>query len=174
LNQNKIEPIEQQNNIIKQEPNEDCNNNNKKGISSIKIEYDSKDDTKKRIKWEPPNWQTQFERIKKMRSTMDAPVDTMGCEAIGNLDKNLPSNVKRYQILVSLMLSSQTKDEVTAAAMSRLQKLPLNIDTLLNTDTIQLQNLIHPVGFYKVINSVITSQNLLIPMLFFKREKLNT
>jgi hypothetical protein len=55
---------------------------------------------------EPPKrWLEQFENIKQMRSSRDAPVDTMGCERIH--DTSAPPEVQRFQILVSLMLSSQ-------------------------------------------------------------------
>ena len=45
-----------------------------------------------------------------MRSKRDAPVDTQGAECSG--DPNAEPKVYRYQILIGLMLSSQTKDEV--------------------------------------------------------------
>ena len=48
------------------------------------------------------------------------------------------------------MLSSQTKDEVTAAAMSRLQTHGLNIDSILHTSQSKIEQLIKPVGFYRV------------------------
>lgn len=47
------------------------------------------------------------------------------------------------------MLSSQTKDEVTARAMSELQKIPLNIDNLLAKPDEQLEKMIYPCSFYK-------------------------
>ena len=47
------------------------------------------------------------------------------------------------------MLSSQTKDEVTAKAMSQLQKIPLTIDNILNSPDDQLEKMIYPVSFYK-------------------------
>ena len=47
------------------------------------------------------------------------------------------------------MLSAQTKDEVTASAVSKLQALPLDIDTILATDEETIAKLIHPVSFYK-------------------------
>jgi endonuclease III len=43
-----------------------------------------------------------------MRLKKDAPVDSMGCEKV--TDHKAPESVKRFQILVGLMLSSQTKD----------------------------------------------------------------
>lgn len=46
-----------------------------------------------------------------MISDRSAPVDTMGCHKCSDLDS--PENVQRYQHLIALMLSSQTKDGVT-------------------------------------------------------------
>ena len=48
------------------------------------------------------------------------------------------------------MLSSQTKDEVNAAAMGRLKKHGLTVSNILKTDDKKLEELIYPVGFYKV------------------------
>lgn len=56
----------------------------------------------------------------------------------------------RYQVLLSLMLSSQTKDQVTSAAMSRLREHGLTVDNILQTDDVTLGQLIYPVGFWKV------------------------
>ena len=48
------------------------------------------------------------------------------------------------------MLSSQTKDEVNYAAMSRLKKHGCTVQNLINTDDKTLGELIYPVGFWKV------------------------
>lgn len=45
-----------------------------------------------------------------MRKNRDAPVDTQGSECCP--DPNAEPKVFRYQALLGLMLSSQTKDEV--------------------------------------------------------------
>uniref|UniRef100_A0A7N2MSN5 Uncharacterized protein n=1 Tax=Quercus lobata TaxID=97700 RepID=A0A7N2MSN5_QUELO len=58
----------------------------------------------------PPNWIKVLEGIRKMRSSEDAPVDTMGCEKAGS---SLPPKERRFAVLVSSLLSSQTKDNVT-------------------------------------------------------------
>lgn len=55
----------------------------------------------------------------------------------------------RYQTLVALMLSSQTKDQVTHAAMQRLKEHGLTIDNILDTSDEDLGKLIYPVGFWK-------------------------
>ena len=48
------------------------------------------------------------------------------------------------------MLSSQTKDEVTHAAMNRLLNLGLTVDKLLALSDKELGELIYPVGFWRV------------------------
>ena len=47
---------------------------------------------------------------------------------------SLCPQVRRYQVLLSLMLSSQTKDQVTAGAMQRLRARGLTVDSILQTD----------------------------------------
>lgn len=49
------------------------------------------------------------------------------------------------------MLSAQTKDPVTAKAMSELQKLPLTIDNFLDAEDEALEKMIYPVSFYRVL-----------------------
>lgn len=47
------------------------------------------------------------------------------------------------------MLSSQTKDEITAKAMTNLKEYGLTIENILSTDQKKLEELIYPAGFYK-------------------------
>ncbi|CAM4605446.1 unnamed protein product [Lepidochelys olivacea] len=101
----------------------------------------------KRLKWEPGNWKQQLDNIREMRRNKDAPVDQMGAEKC--FDTSAPPEVMRYQVLLSLMLSSQTKDQVTSAAMSRLREHGLTVDNILQTDDVTLGQLIYPVGFWK-------------------------
>lgn len=53
----------------------------------------------------------------------------------------------RYQTLIGLMLSSQTKDPVTAEAMDNLKKHGLTVDNILKTDDSTLHSLIQKVGY---------------------------
>lgn len=48
------------------------------------------------------------------------------------------------------MLSSQTKDQVTFAAMKQLRSKGLTIDNVLKMPDEELGQLIYPVGFWKV------------------------
>lgn len=91
-----------------------------------------------------------------------APVDTMGCEDL--FWQDAPAKQQRYHTLVALMLSSQTKDTVTAAAMYRLhtelapqepldgqgeQKCSsLTVQNILDSDPKHLDSLIGKVGFH--------------------------
>lgn len=63
---------------------------------------------------------------------------------------SLHKQVQRYQVLLSLMLSSQTKDQVTAGAMQRLRARGLTVESILQTDDDMLGRLIYPVGFWRV------------------------
>lgn len=69
----------------------------------------------------PPNWSEIYDIVKAMRQrNPTAPVDTMGCEDL--YWRGAPAKEKRYHTLTALMLSSQTKDTVTAVAMQRLHR----------------------------------------------------
>lgn len=67
-------------------------------------------------------WREQLAAIKRMREVggvaSNAPVDTMGCERC--VDPAAEPRVQRFQTLVGLLLSSQTRDEVTYACVQRL------------------------------------------------------
>lgn len=86
----------------------------------------------------------------------DAPVDTMGCDRL--FDPAASDRDKRFHILIALMLSSQTKDTVNAAAMGRLHnELPphapgsrpgLTLENVLAVEPSKLNELIRVVGFH--------------------------
>ncbi|ESO10401.1 hypothetical protein HELRODRAFT_158200 [Helobdella robusta] len=82
-----------------------------------------------------------------MRQSNDAPVDTLGCDKLS--DDNAPPKVQRYQNLLALMLSSQTKDQITAGAMKKLIGHGCTVENVINTDSQLLEELIYPVSFYK-------------------------
>ncbi|XP_062107785.1 endonuclease III homolog 1, chloroplastic isoform X2 [Humulus lupulus] len=94
----------------------------------------------------PDSWQQVLEGIRNMRSSEDAPVDTMGCEKAGSL---LPPKERRFAVLVSSLLSSQTKDHVNHGAIQRLlQNGLLAADAIDKADEATVKSLIYPVGFY--------------------------
>lgn len=115
----------------------------------LKVEYVKEEDATqiKTEHWEPAVWRKQLDHIREMRSHRDAPVDNMGAKKC--YDHDAPAQVKRFQVLVSLMLSSQTKDQVTAGAMERLRSHGCTAEKILGTDDQTLGKLIYPVGFWK-------------------------
>ncbi|GFS28735.1 hypothetical protein NPIL_208531 [Nephila pilipes] len=97
--------------------------------------------------WEPENWREVLDNILKMRKMYVAPVDSLGCEECP--EKGIKPEVFRYQTLISVMLSSQTRDEVTHAASQRLIEHGLTVDNILKTPDEKIGELIYPAGFWK-------------------------
>ena len=107
----------------------------------------------------PSDWEEIYRLVKEMRLTgraSNAAVDTMGCERLAGKDASAKD--KRFHTLVGLMLSSQTKDTVTAVTVGRLMReLPacapgkpvgLNLDNMLAVEPELLNELIGKVGFH--------------------------
>ncbi|XP_065176326.1 endonuclease III-like protein 1 isoform X1 [Sycon ciliatum] len=97
--------------------------------------------------WQPARFEEHYALIREMRKGRDAPVDSMGAECCQ--DESASPNVRRFQTLVSLLLSSMTKDETTAAAMKKLQEHGLTVPDILATTESDVGKLIYPVGFWK-------------------------
>jgi endonuclease-3 len=93
------------------------------------------------------DWRAQYAGIRAMRAKQEAPVDTMGCDVLH--DPAAPVATQRFQVLVSLMLSSQTKDEVTYGAMQRLRAHGCTAAAVAATAESELEKLIYPVGFFR-------------------------
>lgn len=94
-----------------------------------------------------PLWFNHLENIRIMRNSRTAPVDTMGCHRCADLKAD--SKTQRFQNLVALMLSSQTKDQTTYEAMNRLKDRGLTPLKVKEMPVTELENLLHPVSFYK-------------------------
>jgi endonuclease-3 len=121
---------------------------------------------------EPPSdWEEIYNLVKEMRLTgpaANAAVDTMGCERLARPDAS--ARDRRFQTLVSLMLSSQTKDTVNAEAMARLHtELPphapgappgLNLENMLAVDPTLLNFVFGIVGFQNNISILLPPPHL--------------
>lgn len=97
----------------------------------------------------PSNWEEIYTLTAQMRSQWPAPVDTMGCESLAD-DTRTPRD-QRFQTLIALMLSSQTKDTVTAVAMRNLQdNLPggFTLESIIAVTPTLFNELIMKVGFH--------------------------
>lgn len=81
-----------------------------------------------------------------LRQDRSAPVDTDGGHELPQRDRG--DKVYRFQVLVALMLSSQTKDAVVGSTMRSLQAHGLDVDKLHATSAEDLNSLINKVGFH--------------------------
>lgn len=95
----------------------------------------------------PDDWRPVWEMIVELRNDRTAVVDSMGSEALA--DPTVDEATRQYQTLISLMLSSQTKDTVTAETMRALRDHGLTVDNILEkTSDAELNDLIKKVGFH--------------------------
>lgn len=95
----------------------------------------------------PTAWRSVYAALKHARESTPAPVDIEGAETLA--DSQGPPDVARFQTLVGLMLSSQTKDPVTSAAVGRLKEKGLSVAEIREMSESDLSKLIYPVSFYK-------------------------
>jgi endonuclease-3 len=92
----------------------------------------------------------QFELIREMRRKNPAPVDTMGARVISTSEKS--TKEFRLETLLGCLLSSQTKDRTTFAAVERLKQHGCTVSNLLDENATpfdRLVSLIKPVTFYR-------------------------
>ncbi|KAI8042194.1 hypothetical protein M5D96_003496 [Drosophila gunungcola] len=122
---------------------------NQEGLVNIKKEPDPTLEPSLYIEVESPQplWYYHLESIRVMRNSKTAPVDTMGCHRCA--DSKADAKTQRFQNLVALMLSSQTKDQTTYEAMNRLKDQNLTPLKVKEMPITELENLLHPVSFYK-------------------------
>jgi endonuclease-3 len=90
-------------------------------------------------------WEEAYKKIAKLRSTFTAPVDIEGAATLG---EDEDPKVFRFQTLVGLMLSSQTRDPVTAKKMRYLVDKGLTIESVLDRTQEQLAEDLYGVSFH--------------------------
>ena len=69
----------------------------------------------------PKDWEKVYSLVEELRADRTAPVDSNGAEALPQ--RNLGDKVYRFQVLIALMLSSQTKDGIVGEVMRALQQV---------------------------------------------------
>ena len=93
----------------------------------------------------PKGWLSIYTLVEELRVDKTAPVDTAGAEALP--ERIHGEKIFRFQVLIALMLSSQTKDAQVGETMRKLQKHGLNPENIRNTSDADLNALIYSVGF---------------------------
>ncbi len=88
-----------------------------------------------------------YKLIKEQRTKIKAPVDTMGCFSMG---LGYTGDVKKFQILIGLLFSSQTRDEITFEAVQNLKKLMKVVtpENILKFSEPEIHNCIAKIGFH--------------------------
>lgn len=87
------------------------------------------------------------------------------CPGVQLIQVSASEETQRFHAVVAGMISSQTRDAVTAAAMKRLHAMPggLTVETV-SDDRLTIETLaerLKPVGFYRYVISVFTDKHLL-------------
>lgn len=83
----------------------------KKNVGEIKEEMqlylpEANAKTERQDKWEPQNWRLILENIRLMRSSVDAPVDTMGCHKCS--DDEADEKVSIFEIISNILFKMQS------------------------------------------------------------------
>eukprot|EP00792_Barthelona_sp_PAP020_P005301 TRINITY_DN2591_c0_g1_i1.p1 TRINITY_DN2591_c0_g1~~TRINITY_DN2591_c0_g1_i1.p1 ORF type:complete len:259 (-),score=60.67 TRINITY_DN2591_c0_g1_i1:49-825(-) len=97
----------------------------------------------------PFEWKRILEGITKMRNSQNyrAPIDFIGPHCL--IDENANEKDQRFQLLLAFILSSQTKDDKTAVAMSKLHEISCN---LLNIHILEAQQLNEKISMVRFHN----------------------
>jgi len=94
----------------------------------------------------PTDWRETWDLIIELRSDRTAVVDSMGCESAAAVCAD--DNERAYHSLISLMLSSQTKDTMNFLVMTRLREWGLSVASVSAVPEDRLRELIYGVGFH--------------------------
>jgi endonuclease-3 len=123
----------------------------------VTVEYERSQ--KQGVSKGPADWEATWSELQSMRSKFPAPVDAMGCDSFYNVaavrvrhpevaSESEAQRLARFRVLVSLMLSSQTKDTENAKAMARLIEWGLTVERVCDVDDAELNAMIANVGFH--------------------------
>jgi endonuclease-3 len=117
------------------------------GIIPKKKKSPKRKSPSKPISKSPPNdWLEIYQLVEELRQDRSAPVDFDGSEALP--EKQHGPEIYRFQVLIALMLSSQTKDAVVGETMRKLQEHGLTVQSIRQTPPTKLNELIRKVGFH--------------------------
>lgn len=100
----------------------------------------------------------QWKKIELMRE--EAPVDTMGADCCPQ--DNISTEESRYQHLIGLLLSSQTKDPITFSVINKLQKYGLTMSNINNSKEKDIAEIIYGVSFHNNKAKAIKSMTKMI------------
>ena len=111
-------------------------------------EYSSEEE--KDILERKEKFERDFKKIKEMRKDTPAIVDTQGLSSCIELCSEKDKKLLKFQGLVSLMLSPQTKDNITYETTKKLLEYGLTIDNMIKISEEDLVNIIFKCSFHNV------------------------
>lgn len=95
----------------------------------------------------PQGWEDIYSLVEELREDRSAPVDDSGSEALP--DTSASPQEYRFQLLMCLMLSSQTKDAVVGETIRGMQRdKVLTVDKISAMSSEELNGYIKKVGFH--------------------------
>ena len=145
LIKNYIEETKQQSKKSKSKSKKEMSKNKNKSNSK-----DSKKDENEKIKdkeTRKKKFEEDYKLILEMRKKKTAPVDTLGSSNCIK-QKNIDFKIYKFQNLVSLLLSSQTKDDITYSTTQKLVEYGLTIDNMIKIPIEKLTEIIFKVSFH--------------------------
>ena len=100
------------------------------------------------LEYRKTKFEEDYKLILEMRKKKTAPVDTLGSSNCIKKDKKIDFKTYKFQNLVSLMLSSQTKDNITYLTTQKLIEYGLTIENMIKIPIEKLTEIIYKVGFH--------------------------
>ena len=111
---------------------------------------DENDKDNKDLEIRKKKFESDFKKILKLRKEVSAPVDNQGMSSCIELCNYKDKKLMKFQGLVSLMLSPQTKDNITYETTKKLIEYGLTIDNILKISQEELIEIIFKVSFHNV------------------------
>ena len=113
-------------------------------------ENENTSDEEKDLMERKEKFEKDFKKIVEMRKDTPAVVDTQGLSSCIDVCEKKDKKLMKFQGLVSLMLSPQTKDNITYETTKKLLEYGLTIDNMLKISEKELTNIIFKVSFHNV------------------------
>ena len=122
----------------------------KKNKYESEEEEEKEDEEEKDLEERRKKFENDFKKILKVRKKITAVVDTQGLSSCIEKCNNNDKKLLKFQGLVSLMLSPQTKDNITYETTQKLIEYGLTIDNILKISQEDLVKMIFKVSFHNV------------------------
>ncbi|XP_057322256.1 endonuclease III-like protein 1 [Microplitis mediator] len=139
----KREPVEKETEVQSQDLESKKTSRKRK---PVEIKYEESGGEKSST-WSPKNWQETWDLIKEMKVINPQAEEQL--DAYINSDPKIAPEVRRYQSLIAVMMSTLTRDQLIYPVVKRLREHGFNPKKIIDTSDEDLGQLIRPVSFVK-------------------------